>query len=1203
MKRTFYKAVIPLLLIISVTARAQTNKGTEFWTAFMSHNAGVDDPDKGASMILYITSDISTTGSVEIGGSLLQNFSVTANQVTFIPIPASAFLQSSGTFPAGGIHITSAKPIAVYAHIYAANVSGATLLLPVSAMGKEYMSLNYTQRSNADSVKNPAYSQFAVIATEDNTTVSITPTADLLDGHSANTSFNLTLNKGVVYQGLSKIDLTGTKIQSISNSAGTCKKIAVFSGSTRMAIYCQSNVKSPSSDNLFQQVYPTSTWGKNYIAVPLRSRFYDVYRIVLSDPNTNVTLNGTTLNPASLVNGLYYQFQSTQVNVISADKPVQVVQYSPTQSQRIDCTSSTGDIGDPEMIYLSPIEQGLTHVTLYATGYYKIINSYINVVIPTAAVQSFKLDGVNYASSFVPLSNTSPYSFAQISVSSGPQAISNSGASVTSGTHTLDASVPFNAVVYGFGNTESYGYAAGTNLADLNEHVTLTNANTPTVIQTSGCSNAIYKAQVTIPFQTTNIAWKIDSAVFTDNNPQVKSTLVKDDKTLYTYEYNAPVSLKAGNHTIIATVFNPVADVCGSSQDVENDFSITDPPPVAFTAPATDCYGDSTAFKDNTVPASGETIKSWLWDFGDNTTSSLQNPLHKYAAPGNYDVRLTETDNNGCSTVSAPKTVHIIARPIAGFNSSSPDCAGQTITFTNTSSAPEGTIVKWAWNFGDGTVINAANGQKQIHTYTTTGDYTVKLAVTTADGCTSDTLTNVITIHPLPVVDFVVPDVCLGDVITNYINNSSIADHTESEFTYLWDFGDPNSTPANNQSTLKNPQHIYTAVGPYTVKLTVTSKYGCSSTAQKTFTVNGSHPTAKFAVENSCSSDDIVFDDLSSVDAYYVTKIVWCFDYHEGSAANVYETYADSTLHANKKYTHHYPLFNTPAQQSYVVKMVVYSGQTCKDSVVQTININANPVIALSANGKNINTTSVQADVVIMCQGDAPLQVVEDKGVYAGLGKFSGQGISASGLIDPKQAGVGSHTINYLFTAASTGCTYAASFVLNVNPQADVSLPQRFNVLEGNQVTLRASASITGGGNLTYKWTPSTGLSADNVSAPVATLSNDITYTLTVTSDKGCAVTAQTFVKVLKIPVIPNTFTPNGDGINDTWVIKYLNDYPNATVEIFNRYGGRVFYSNGYGIPWDGRQNGTDLPVGTYYYIISPNSGRKPTSGFLTIIR
>ena len=92
-------------------------------------------------------------------------------------------------------------------------------------------------------------------------------------------------------------------------------------------------------------------------------------------------------------------------------------------------------------------------------------------------------------------------------------------------------------------------------------------------------------------------------------------------------------------------------------------------------------------------------------------------------------------------------------------------------------------------------------------------------------------------------------------------------------------------------------------------------------------------------------------------------------------------------------------------------------------------------------------------------------------------------------------------------------------------------------------------------------------------------------------------------VKVLKIPVVPNTFTPNGDGINDTWEIKYLSSYPNVMVEIFNRYGSKVFRSNGYTTPWDGRFNGGDLPLGTYYYIISPNSGRKPITGYLTIIR
>jgi gliding motility-associated-like protein len=157
-------------------------------------------------------------------------------------------------------------------------------------------------------------------------------------------------------------------------------------------------------------------------------------------------------------------------------------------------------------------------------------------------------------------------------------------------------------------------------------------------------------------------------------------------------------------------------------------------------------------------------------------------------------------------------------------------------------------------------------------------------------------------------------------------------------------------------------------------------------------------------------------------------------------------------------------------------------------------------------------------------------------------------------------------------------------------------------MLEGGQTTLTSTATVSAG-TITYKWTPSAGLSQDSIANPVATPTDNTTYTLTVTSDKGCTASAQVFVKVLKAPVVPNTFTPNGDGINDTWDIQYLNSYPNCKVEIINRYGERVYFSNGYPVPWDGRYKGADLPVGTYYYIITPGSGRKAISGYVAIIR
>jgi gliding motility-associated-like protein len=92
---------------------------------------------------------------------------------------------------------------------------------------------------------------------------------------------------------------------------------------------------------------------------------------------------------------------------------------------------------------------------------------------------------------------------------------------------------------------------------------------------------------------------------------------------------------------------------------------------------------------------------------------------------------------------------------------------------------------------------------------------------------------------------------------------------------------------------------------------------------------------------------------------------------------------------------------------------------------------------------------------------------------------------------------------------------------------------------------------------------------------------------------------------VLKAPIVPNAFSPNGDGVNDIWNIKYLESYANATVTVFNRYGSIIYYSaKGYSQPWSGQLNGSDLPMGTYYYIIDPKTkGRKPIAGNVTIIR
>jgi gliding motility-associated-like protein len=101
----------------------------------------------------------------------------------------------------------------------------------------------------------------------------------------------------------------------------------------------------------------------------------------------------------------------------------------------------------------------------------------------------------------------------------------------------------------------------------------------------------------------------------------------------------------------------------------------------------------------------------------------------------------------------------------------------------------------------------------------------------------------------------------------------------------------------------------------------------------------------------------------------------------------------------------------------------------------------------------------------------------------------------------------------------------------------------------------------------------------------------------------GCWDTDEVFIQLLKAPVVPNTFSPNGDGINEHWTIQYLESYPECKIQVFNRDGQPVYESHGYNIPgWDGRYKGQALPFGTYYYVIEPGSGRKPITGYVTIV-
>lgn len=1171
-----------LLFLVPATGQDFSNKGKDFWIAYGNHVRmfeTITANNQAEKMELYMTSDVNTTGTIDIPGiSFTTNFAVTANQITTIAVPRSAGLLDEGIYNLG-IHVTSNKPIVVYSFIYVNAVSGATLCLPVLTLGREYYSVNFTQVSNV----NNSYSYFDVIATDTGVTaVEVIPAQNTKGGHLAGTPYIVTLTQGQVYQALGVltsnnnpfrgVDLTGTQIRSINTSSTKCKKIAVFCGSGKISIGCTG---SGTSDNLYQQMYPVNTWGKTYITVPSvnnasTANQYNYYRIFKSDVSATVKLNGTVLPNASFVNGQYYEFNVNQTNFIESDKPILVAQYFSSGG----CNGNTGN-GDPEMIYLNPVEQTISSVTLNsmqppATNT-NINEHHINVVLKNSpdVINTFLIDGVA-AGKFSPLPANNNYAYAQIIV--------------TKGAHTLNCDSGFNAISYGFGNAESYGYSAGTNLKDLYQFASIHNQYA-TVNFPAGCKNSPFEFSMTFPYQPTNLKW-LFKGLFADtsvNAPVYDSSWGVNGRTLYRYTLKRKYIIPTvGTYPITIIANNPTVDGCSGEQEINYDLQIYERPAAAFTVSQTGCVIDPVSFMD-TTNGNGRPVVSWIWKFGDGAGDIIKKPTHIYTTAGNYTVTFSSVTDIGCLSDTSTKNLVFTPSPVAAFTLGTAACTNKSIKFLDASTPLNGGLSKWSWDLGDGTV---STDQSPSHIYSKTGKYNVKLGIETITGCKS-TSSTAINVNPVPLSNFGIPEVCLNDPFAAFTDSSVINDNSGNQLSYLWNFGDANAGTANpNVSTVKSPTHKYNAVGVYNINLKVTSKDGCSADITKKFTVNGAIPKADFevkAADQLCSNQDVIINDQSSVDFGNITRIEVYWDYTNDPTA---KTIDDDPV-AGKTYSHKYKDFGTPSIMNFKVVYIAYSGASCMQQQTKTIVVNASPAIKFDT-------------ILPVCQELPAFQVTAARELYGltGTGMYTGSGILPSGLFTPKLAGTGKQTITYHFTA-SNGCSTLQDQAVVVYPSPTVNAGPDRTLFEGGAITLAATASP----NSSYLWTPATAIDNTSSLTPKVSPVNNTVYKLTVTSPVGCSAFDEVKVTVLKEVKVPNAFSPNGDGINDTWNIEFLESYPGATIEVYNRYGQQVYRSVGYSKPWDGRYNGSALPFGTYYWLINPKNGRASKNGSVTIIR
>ncbi len=301
-----------------------------------------------------------------------------------------------------------------------------------------------------------------------------------------------------------------------------------------------------------------------------------------------------------------------------------------------------------------------------------------------------------------------------------------------------------------------------------------------------------------------------------------------------------------------------------------------------FLAPDSTCLNSPVTFQNISSPSPLST----LWDFGDGTQATQANPSKAYSAPGIYTVKLFATYSNCTDSIS--KNIKVFGDPVVNFTANKTGtCALPTVTnFQDTS--PD--AVAWTWNFGDGSPTS--NVKNPTHTYTANGTYDVTLTITDSKGC-QNTLTKT------GFIDISTPTVNITNLPTggcgpNFTYTPVVQiNSSDGVASYAWDFGD------GFTSTAANPTHTYTALGSYTVTLTITTNGGCTVT--KTYPGQlkvGSSVVVDFSKSAgvACNSSGVTFTNLSAP-----AGTGWIWDFGDGDTSqlqNPFHKYSDTGFYS-----------------------------------------------------------------------------------------------------------------------------------------------------------------------------------------------------------------------------------------------------------------------------------------------------------------
>ena len=710
-----------------------------------------------------------------------------------------------------------------------------------------------------------------------------------------------------------------------------------------------------------------------------------------------------------------------------------------------------------------------------------------------------------------------------------------------------------------FGDTQT------SNVADPSIFYTAENTYDVELITTSGdgCKDTATATIDVYPSPLVDVSVQaectLDDVQFVNNSSISSGTITQYDWDFgdnSTSDAAAPIHVYStpNTYTVVFTATSDEGCVSDTSFQLVSypnpvvDFSVTDV-----------CIDVPVELVENTTVVPPGILDTWQVDMGDNSPilSSVP-PTYQYTNAGQYTVEVIVTTQHGCDdTLEVVTTVYDL--PVADFSFVNV-CEDDSAQFTDLSTIPSGNITDWQWNFGNGNTSQLQSPPYQH--YAIDAVYPVSLVVSSQFGCT-DTMENAIEIYPVPIADFTFDSVCfpLQIQFTDLSDPNGAYDITD----WQWTFSD------NQTSTLQDPSIDFQVPGTYSAELLISNGPGCKSTRSDGDAVVHPLPTADFASGlATCLEDTIFFNDESTIIPVTDDAITdWLWDLDDGTVI--------ATQNGFRVYG---------APDLYNVNLTVTTNHACSNSVTKVVEVYPLPNVDFSSSP---NEGCQPLRVQFMDQTTIPSPYSLSSWEW-NLGADSSIATAPNPmfLYDPEIDPMSMAQFSiFLRVTSANGCVseILRPDFITVYPKPDALfsvdddvkeiIDPRFVFTDLSSENVTAWDWNFGDGNYAADQHP-THAYADTGIYPI---------TLIVETQFGCLDTVDYKVKVEPIFTfyVPNSFTPDNNGINDLF-FGTGEGYVSYQMHVYDRWGEHIFESNSDQFHWDGTYKGQQVQQGTYVY-------------------